>query len=180
MPRGRTTDRASRSRAACSAGSPARTGRFDEAHEHFDAARIEYAEAGLDADAREIDGRIAECLVLEGRSAEALALADATLGASMQDDENPPDAPLLQRVRGYALLQTRRPNAARDAFDASLESGRARDADYEVALTLVALAQLANVEGEAARAEQLESEGSQLLERLGVLSLPQVPLPPAP
>jgi hypothetical protein len=85
----------------------------------------------------------------------------------------------LQRVRGYALLQAGDTNAAKEAFAASLESGRARDADYEVALTMVALAQLASVEGDAPRAEQLEYEGSQLLERLGVLSLPQVPLPRA-
>jgi class 3 adenylate cyclase/tetratricopeptide (TPR) repeat protein len=157
----------------------ARTGRFDEAHAHFDAARLEYSESGLEADCREVDGRIAECLVLEDRSEEALALADVTLGVSVQEDQNPPDAPLLQRVRGYALLQAGATKAAREAFEASLESARARDADYEVALTMVALAQLSSVEGDALRAEQLESEGSQLLERLGVLSLPQVPLPPA-
>ena len=157
----------------------ARTGRFDEAHGHFEAARTEYAESGLEADSREVDGRIAECLVLEGRTGEALALADVTLGVSAQEDQNPPDAPLLQRVRGYALLQSGDVVAAREAFEASIESGRARDADYEVALTMVALARLAALEGDAATAARLETESSTLLERLGVLSLPEVPLPSA-
>ena len=153
-----------------------RTGRFEEAHVHFEAARSEYFEAGLDADVRETDGRLADCFVLEARSAEALTLADETLQASMQEDDNPPDAALLQRVRGYALLQSNDVDGARDAFAASLESGRARDADYEVALTLVALAALAKVVGDAERATELDLESKSLLERLGVRSLPVVPL----
>jgi tetratricopeptide (TPR) repeat protein len=149
-----------------------RTGRYDEAHVHFEAARSEYAAAGLDADARETDGRLADSLVLEGRSEEALALADATLHASMQEDEDPPDAALLQRVRGYALLQRGDTDAASDALDASLASARARDAEYEVALTLVAQATLAKAGGAAERATALERESAVLLERLGVRSLP--------
>jgi class 3 adenylate cyclase/predicted ATPase len=156
-----------------------RTGRFDEAYVHFDAARAEYAEAGLDADVRETEARIADCFVLECRSAEALELAEATLQVSMQESDDPPDAALLQRVRGYALLQRDDANAARVAFDASLASARARDADYEVALTLVALATLAKVVDDSERATELDLESSALLERLGVRSLPDVPLAPS-
>ena len=144
---------------------------------HFDAARAEYAEAGLDADARETDGRRADCFVLERRSEEARLLAEQTLRVSEQEDANPPDAPLLQRVRGYALLQLGDTSAAQAAFDASLASGRARDADYEVALTLVALLQLARIAGDDERITALDRESSALLERLGVCSLPSVPLP---
>ena len=154
-----------------------RTGRFAEAHLHFDAARSEYAEAGLDADARDTDGRRADCLVLEGRAAEALALADTTLQASMQEDDDPPDAALLHRVRGYAFLQLGDADAARAAFDASLASARARDADYEVALTLAALATAAVDDPE--RADGFGRESAALLARLGVRSLPGVPMPPA-
>jgi tetratricopeptide (TPR) repeat protein len=155
-----------------------RRARFEEAHIHFETARNEYAEAGLDADARETDGRLADCLVLEGRTKEALALADATLEVSMQEDESPPDAALLQRVRGYALLQSGDADAARAAFDASLAAARARDADYEVALTLVGLASLAKFVDDTERAADLSLESSALLERLGVRSLPHVPLAP--
>jgi tetratricopeptide (TPR) repeat protein len=158
-----------------------RTGRFDEAHIHFDAASGEYAEAGLDADVRETEGRRADSLVLEGRGAEALALAEATLQVSMQEDDDPPDAALLHRVRGYALLQTGDPARAREAFDASLASARARDADFEVALTLVALATHATRTGTAEpdAVAAFEAESTALLARLGVRSLPGVPLPPS-
>jgi tetratricopeptide (TPR) repeat protein len=116
-----------------------RRARFEEAHIHFETARNEYAEAGLDADARETDGRLADCLVLEGRTKEALALADATLEVSMQEDESPPDAALLQRVRGYALLQSGDADAAR--VRRSLAAARAMP--LRIALTLVGLASLA-------------------------------------
>ena len=41
-------------------------------------------------------------------------------------------APLLERVRGFALAQSGDLGAARAAFDASLHAGRARRDDYEV------------------------------------------------
>lgn len=152
----------------------ARTGRFEESRAHYDAARREFAAAGLESDARETDGRVAECLMLEGRSADALDLADATLRASAADDENPPDAALLQRVRGYAFLQQGAFDSAGSALDRSLESGRAREADYEVALTLVAQGHLARAMGDNDRAVVLDGESSTLLSRLGVQSLPAI------
>src|SRR5205814_5693145 len=79
----------------------AQTGRPEEAHEHFDVARREYVAAGLDGDAQETDTHRAECLVLEGRAAEALALADAAPRASTSDDETERDLARLERVRGY-------------------------------------------------------------------------------
>ena len=93
---------------------------------------------------------------------------------------DPPDAALLQRVRGLRAAAERRRDAAREAFDASLASAPARDADYEVALTLVGARAARGRRGATPLVrQQLESEGSPLLERLGVLSLPQVPLPAA-
>jgi class 3 adenylate cyclase/predicted ATPase len=154
----------------------ARTARWDEAYEHFEAARGEYAAAGLEGDADEIDGRRAECLVLEGRAEEGFALADRIVRASARDDELPTDMALLQRVCGYALLQTGDHDAARAAFAASLEVGRARDADYEVALTLQALAQLERAAGDAERAAELEAESERMLEPLGVERVAEFPI----
>ena len=80
------------------------------------------------------------------------------------------------RARLRAVPDGRRA-AAREAFDASLASARARDADYEVALTLVALATLAGV-ADPEQVDGLERESAALLARLGVRSLPAVPIPP--
>ncbi len=103
----------------------ARDGRFGEAHEHFDRAHNDFVALGIDSDALEAEARRAECLALEGRAEEALALADRTLRAFDRDDELAVDAALLERVRGYAFLQQREFDRAGAAFAASLD-GAAR------------------------------------------------------
>ena len=55
--------------------------------------------------------------------------------------------PLLERVRGYALLQQGNLAGARQALQASLAAGRTRRDLFEVTLTLLALIQLAGAEG---------------------------------
>ena len=78
----------------------ARRSRFVEAHGYLDAAREEYREIG-ETDHVERDRRTAaECLVLEGRSEEAAALARPLL------DEGPggPQVPMLHRVLGLAAM----------------------------------------------------------------------------
>jgi tetratricopeptide (TPR) repeat protein len=155
----------------------AQTGRPEAAHEHFDVARREYAAAGLDGDAQETDTHRAECLVLEGRAAEALALADSAPRASTSDDETERDLARLERVRGYALLQLGDRKAAFEAFTASLDAGRAREADFEVALTLLALARIASVTDDPDRADALEAEGRAMLEPLGVKRVPEYAIP---
>ena len=54
-------------------------------------------------------------------------------------------------MRGYASWQLGDRDAARAAFEASLEAGRAREADYEIAISLVALARLDRDEGDDGR-----------------------------
>ena len=81
----------------------AQTGRPAEAHEHFDVARREYVAAGLDGDAQETDTHRAECLVLEGRAEEALALADAVPRTATGDDEIERDLARLERARLRAV-----------------------------------------------------------------------------
>jgi hypothetical protein len=106
--------------------------------------------------------------VLAGRFQEALDVAPTVLEAA---EENPLLYPFLERLHGYALVQARRADEAGPRFERSLELARELEADYEVALTLEALSRagFGNAEAEA------ESRG--ILERLGVVSTPRVPLP---
>jgi tetratricopeptide (TPR) repeat protein len=154
----------------------AQTGRPAEAHEHFDVARGEHVAAGLDGDAQEVDTHRAECLVIEGRAEDALALIDTAPRASA-DDEVERDLARLERVRGYALLQLGNREGAFEAFTTSLEAGRAREADFEVALTLLALARIARATEEPERAAALEAESTALLEPLGVRRVPDYAIP---
>jgi len=147
----------------------AAAGRFDEAHALFDAARAELVEIGSESFVLELDMRRAECHVLEGRYAEALELATATLAASERASEAGPRLPLLERVRGLALVQARRPDEGRERLEASLAAGRENASDFEVALTLRALALTGRPE--------CGGEADDVLRRLGVVDVPRPPLP---
>jgi hypothetical protein len=107
--------------------------------------------------------------VLEGRYAEALELATATLEASEAAGEAAPRLPLLERVRGYASIQARRPEEGRERLEASLAAARDSGSDFEAALTLHALANTGRPDCRA--------EADALFARLGVVSVPNVPLP---
>jgi hypothetical protein len=58
-------------------------------------------------------------------------------------------------------------DGARSSLQASLDSGRVRHADYEVALTLQVMADLSERE-RGARDVQLDLESRSILDRLGV------------
>jgi class 3 adenylate cyclase/tetratricopeptide (TPR) repeat protein len=142
----------------------ARGGSFDEAHRLFDDALAQFEELGADAFVGETRARVAECLVLEGRHKEATSLVGSLLenGAATQ-------RAVLERLAGYAVVQSRAPFAkAKPHFDASAEAARAADAPYELALTLRAIAETGGDDG---------AEAAAILERLGVVSTPSVPLP---
>ena len=84
--------------------------------------------------------------------------------------------PLLHRVRAYALMQAGRLDEARMALEESLAAARARQADHELGLTLRATADLAHQAGEDGDPVALK-EGEAILDRLGVIAVPDVPLP---
>jgi hypothetical protein len=73
-------------------------------------------------------------------------------------------------------MQAGEHDAAGAAFTASLEAARARDASYEVALTLTGLARLERTTGDAERALALEAESAAMLEPLGVIRAPEFPI----
>jgi class 3 adenylate cyclase/tetratricopeptide (TPR) repeat protein len=150
-----------------------RGGEFDRSLELFADARERFADIGGTAELLDTDARVAECRVFEGDGERALALVDDTLGRARSSGA--PQEPLLHRLRGYALIQMGQPVAARQSLEAGLETGRARHAQYEVALTLRALSQLTELEGGVPDA-MADSEANAILARLGVVSLPETPL----
>ncbi len=152
-----------------------RTGSFDEAHGHFAAARSEFADIGLHFDASEVDSMVAECLVLQGRSHEALELA-TRLVATMEEQGSPRGVALVQRVRGYALLQMGDLEGARAAFEASRESAAELNADYELVLTLVALDKMAERVADPGTASDRQDRVEALRTQLGIVAFPEVPV----
>jgi tetratricopeptide (TPR) repeat protein len=136
----------------------ARAGRFDEAEAALGSALAGFEELAAAGFALETRARLAELDVLRGdRAAEALERAGAAIGKGAA----PAVEAMLQRVRGQALLQLGDEERARAALDESLLVARTADAEYEAALTL--------------RAPGREDEAGAILERLGVVALPEIP-----
>ena len=146
----------------------ARARRFDEALELLAGALEAFEALGSEAFVQDTEARRAECFVLAGRYKEALESLPGVLEAA---DGRPLVCAFLERLHGYALVQARRAEEAAPRFERSLELARGLGADYEVALTLEALARTRLGDPEA------EAESRLILERLGVLSTPRVPLP---
>lgn len=146
----------------------ARARRFDEALELLAEALEAFEALGSEAFVQDTEARRAECFVLAGRFKEALEVVPGVLEAA---EGRPLVCAFLERLHGYALVQARRAEEAAPRFERSLELARGLGADYEVALTLEALARTRPGDPEA------EAESRLILERLGVLSTPRVPLP---
>jgi predicted ATPase/class 3 adenylate cyclase len=146
----------------------ARTGRFAEAHELLTEAKREFDAIGSAKYSTETSARQSECFVLAGRYADALPLLDAVI-AEVVDEEPTALAAMVQRLSGYALYQARRKDEARPRFDESLRIATDAEAEYELALTMRALAETG--------APEYGPLADVILERLGVVSTPYVPLP---
>ena len=154
----------------------ARTGRFEDALAALEDARAAFVHVGAHTDALVTDGRIAECFVLMGRGEEALSrVSGALTGVSDEDGDASLATALLERVRGWALAQTGNLGEARTALESSLTAGRSRQDDYEIALTLGALAWLDRIEGNPTPAA-VEREARSILARLGIEHVPEIPL----
>jgi tetratricopeptide (TPR) repeat protein len=133
-----------------------------------------FIDVGSATDSMDADGRIAECLVFAGMAEASLERANAALAKAEAQEGVSGQTPLLQRVRGWALMQLGRTDEAREAFDAALAVSSAREAPYETALTLGALAQLSRLEGLAPDPED-DLESRRILTELGVVAVPVVP-----
>lgn len=148
-----------------------RAGRFDEGRRLLEDARAAFFELGNPLWAAEASIRIAETHVLAGEYQEGLAAATAALEEAREVDAPRVLVAMLERLIAYALVQARRKDDALPHFERSLELARDAGADYEVALTLKAMADTEFAGDDAAR------ESGEILERLGVVALPRVPLP---
>ena len=151
-----------------------RAGRFDDALDTLDRAYADFQEIRAGSFVLETGARLAERAAFAGDAADAIARADETLQATEETDAGATLRALLHRLRGYALAQSGDLEAADEALQQSLETARAAEETYEVALTLEAIARLAELRGVDGSAQARES--SALLARLGVVSTPQVPL----
>ena len=149
----------------------ARDGRFAEGHELLDEAAAAFAAIDAGRYVNETHARRAECLVFEGRYAEALEVASALVEAARETPFGGLEA-LVERTIGLALHQARRPEEGREHLLESLRIARDLHAVYEEALTLRALA-----DTKAPDAEALRAESDTILARLGVVAVPKVPLP---
>ena len=149
----------------------ARAGRFEEAHEFFDGALAVFDELSAERFIVEAKARRAECLVFEGRHKEALEVATECREAAAKSPVGGVEA-LIERSIGYALHQARRPDEARPHFEESLRIARDLKVEYEVALTLRAMAATGYPSPETS-----PRESDAILERLGVVFVPPVPLP---
>ena len=150
-----------------------RSGRYAEALELLEQARAVNHEIGDQPEELESDVRIAECLAMQGRSAQALELATEALVRS--ETLGGPATPQLQRVRGCALAQLGRLAEARVALQESVAGARDREAEYEEALALHGLARIAAME-ERPDAPELEARYRAIFEGLGVVAAPVIPI----
>jgi tetratricopeptide (TPR) repeat protein len=149
----------------------ARAGRFEEAHPLFDDALAVFEELSAERFQVEAKARRAECLVFEGRYQEALEVATGSREAAAKSPVGGVES-LIERSIGYALHQARRPEEARPHFEESLRIARELKVQYEVALTLRAMAATHHP-----TTEDLAAQSDEILEGLGVVSLAPVPLP---
>ena len=152
-----------------------RTGRFEEAQALLGEAREEYQRSGPMSDLSTTEAWIAECLILQGDSEAALALATEALDTGRALESSFDAVAMLQRIRGSALLQLGRLEEAEVVLSTALDEARNRKADYEAALALDALAALARSTGK--RTQKLTRERDAILRRLGVVRIPEIPLP---
>ena len=149
----------------------ARRGDFEEAHSRYDDALAIFEELSAERFKVEAKARLAECLVLEGHHEQALATVAECRDMARKTPVGGLEA-LIERNLGYALCQARRHDEATPHFEDSLQLAREQHAEFEVALTLRAMASVDSDEAAA-----LREESDAILARLGVVSVPKVPLP---
>lgn len=157
-------------RIAVRAGDPGRAAPL------LEQARMWFTDVGATDLVVETDARRAEGLVLEGKGAAALDLVSESLRRARSEEGSATHAPLLHRVRGYALMQVGDLEGAAEALESSLRLARAMDAGHEVATTLQAFAELRRLRGLPPSPDE-EEESRDLFTRLGVVAVPRVPLP---
>jgi tetratricopeptide (TPR) repeat protein len=154
----------------------ARAGRCEEGRSLLLEALAGFHEIKAGSFVLETNARLAECAVLAGDWASALAEADDTLRSARETGAGPGLRALLHRARGYAAGQSGDLDTAEEAIDESVRIARDADALYELAQSLDGRARLRARRGTDGGSD--EREASELFERLGVVSQPDIPLLP--
>jgi tetratricopeptide (TPR) repeat protein len=160
----------------------ARVGNLDEARALLEEARELYAAEADEVELLTTDARVVEALVLAGAGEEALAM----IAEALERAETTPGVSVvvanLHRLRAWGLMQAGDLEGAREALDESLRLARLEDenfgirsADYEVGLTLSAVVRLRALTGEPGA--EFEAERDAIFQRLGVVKVPEPPLP---
>jgi tetratricopeptide (TPR) repeat protein len=155
----------------------ARSGDHEAALRLLEAAHSEFVDVGARQEAVYTLAAMAESHVLRGDGPAALAVAGQALEQSDALGGVSYSSPSLRRIRAYAFMQVGELDAAGAALRQSLADARLRKADYDVALTLRALIDLGTLERTPVP-ESLEDESRAILQRLGVVHIPEVPLKP--
>jgi len=151
--------------------------RFDDALALLDAAMEAFQDIGSLSDSLEVQARRAECLLQSGDADAALAAVDQALAAAQSLGGVASQLPLLLRVRGSALAHRGRMEEAEEALRKSLEAADVRGAEYESALTMLALAAL-DTPGTAPSRDEFRRRGASILDRLKVAWTVGLPVPP--
>ena len=149
----------------------ARAGRTAEAHTLYADATAQFAEIDARRYVTETRARVAECFVFEGRYPDAIATAAELREAAQASPFGGLEALILRQL-GYGLWQAGRQEEAKRELEESLRIARDLSAEFEVALTLRALADI-----RSDNADSLRAESDTILARLGVVAVPAVPLP---
>ncbi len=153
-----------------------RAGRWSDADEHFARAVELFRDIGEERPSVEAEAWRAESLLFRGDTAAALALVmqclKATSGGGFTTVQT-----FLHRLRGIALMRFGDLEAAQLALDESLAIGEEGKADFEVGLTLRALAELAGLRGDVTAASERAARSAEILQRLGVVRTPEIPAP---
>jgi tetratricopeptide (TPR) repeat protein len=121
----------------------------------------------------ETEARVAEAHLFAGDPDAAIRTAERVL--RRPTDETVLQRPLLQRVMAYALMQLGRADQAQGLLELSMDESRRVGLVFEEAQSLAALLDLALLEGRPPN--PMVADGCvTLLDRLGVVKLPPVPL----
>lgn len=153
-----------------------RLGRFDEALARLEEAKAKFAQVGAEGEVPTIEARIAECRVAMGKPDDALRLANEMLDRADSSNGIARMVPLLQRVKGHALMQQEDLWGARDALEASLAAARERNNQFEAALTMLSLIELDRLEG-VEPPHEMVTESRSVISTFKVRAVPPVPAP---
>ena len=155
-----------------------RTGRLDEALARLEESRASFLHVGAEKEVPPVDARIAECRIEMGKAEAALELVQGMLGNATEANGVASVVPMLERIKGHALLRQGDLWGARDALDASLGSARERNDHFEATLTMLSLIELDRLEGVEPPIDMV-TETRSLLASRKVRAVPPVPLPSA-